>query len=287
MPPDFNLGEYVGIGLSTKQIGFLAGVIFFTIFAYIAIRRAQNTGGLGAAIWGNICVGLLAASVYVASVGLAEYLPEWLQPFTKPQELQRAAILAGLGCWAFVLLSAHSAPGELTKWLYRVAGVSCLGVGIYFGIAWFQQVELAPEFQRWTTSEMLLQMGIGISLVFLMVALWFKGRWSEPHVMWAYRSFIPLIGGALMFAIWQQYRTEIIPEDWQQFPFPKIIMSLTMIAVICGLLITLGAYFMREQRTTTSSTAPIKIAPKPVSNTKPLPVAIQLDAAGNPIIPAK
>ncbi|WP_020472104.1 hypothetical protein [Zavarzinella formosa] len=286
MPPEpgeFDLGAYVGVGLSSRQLYFVAGALFFGLFAFSAMRRAKNTGGAWAAVWGSAAIGLLAVGLHVTGRGLGDYLLAWLLPFTEQEPLQRAAILGILGCWAFVFLSAHWVNDPLAKWLCRLAGLGCVVAAAWLGVAWFRD-EIPEEARPWTTQEIFLQIGITLGLALLAVALWMKGQWTTPHTRWAYRSLVPVVLGGIALLALNQFGREI-PDDWKQFPFRRVILSLTAIGTACGLLIAIGAWFMRDQLPEPEPEAkPAPAKPKPVP-TKPLPVAVLLDDDGRPVVP--
>ena len=287
MPPEpirFDLGEYAGIGLDSRQICFLAGVLFFGIFAVIAMRRAGNAGGLWAAVWSSAAIALVALGIHIAGRGLGEHLPPWLTPLTDRETLQHAAILGVTGCWAFVFLSAHWVNDSLAKWFFRVLGLAMAGAGVWQGVAWFRHV-LPEEAHPYATRELLLQAGVAIGLLLLAVALWVRGRHSSPHSRWAFRSLVPLVIGGVTLLALDQFAREI-PEDWRSFPFRRVIVSLTGIGVGCGLLITVGAWLMRDRPAPELSEKPKRLpdAPKPAPANK-LPVAALLDDQGRPVVP--
>ncbi len=285
MPADFDLGEYVGVGLSTRQLAFAAGVLFFGLFAASAMRRAGRAGGVWAAVWGSAAVALAAVALYVAGRGLGDSLPEWLVPFTQPEPLQRAAAVGVLGCWAFIFLSAHWVNDSLLKWLFRVAGLGCLGVAAWLGATWFAD-DLPAEAKPWATTEIFLHVGGALGLLLLAAALWMKGRWGRPPARWAYRSLIPVVLGGLALMAYDRFAGHI-PDDWKDFPARRVIVALTGIGSVCGLLIAAGAWLMRDRPPAAEPTGK-SIAQKPKPKpAKPLPVAVLLDDAGRPILPPK
>src|SRR4051794_27965237 len=96
---EFDLGEFLGIGLDTTQIGYLAGSLFLGLFGLSALRRAKRAQGVVPAVWIAIAIGLLAGSLLVAARGFPESVPDAVRPWTDPDRLIRAAvILALLGC---------------------------------------------------------------------------------------------------------------------------------------------------------------------------------------------
>jgi len=282
VPDDFDLGAYVSVGLSTRQLAFLAGVLFFGLFAASAMRRAGRAGGAWAAVWGSAAVALAAAALYVAGRGMGHELPAWLAPFTQQEPVQRAAAVGVLGCWAFIFLSAHWVNDALAKWLCRVAGLGCLGVAAWLTATWFAD-DIPAEAKPWATTDILLLVGAALGLLLLAVALWVKGRFRPPHVRWAYRSLAPVALGGLALLAHDRFAAEI-PADWQDFPARRLIVALTAVGTACGLLIAAGAWLMRDRPPVSEPATPAAERPKPV---KPLPVAVLLDDDGRPVAPRK
>src|SRR3954468_8038562 len=85
---DFDPGEFLGVGLDTRQLGHLAGALFLGLFAVSALRRAGRAGGLLTALWLAVAIGLLAAAVSVAARGFPDQVPEDLRTWTEPDRLR-------------------------------------------------------------------------------------------------------------------------------------------------------------------------------------------------------
>lgn len=286
---DFNLGEYTGIGLDTRQLYFLAGVLFFGIFAILAVKRVSQTGGLWAAVWGSVAVCLIAVGIHLAGTGLADFVPEWLKPFTEKQLLQRSATLGVIACWSFFFLSAHWVNDALGKWIYRVIGVSLAGYGVWLAIGWFRDV-LPEEALPYATLNIVVRAGVAISLLLLAGGLWVKGKHSGQHWTWLYRSFIPLVLGGLALLIYDQIGS-LIPIEWQ-FPQTRAwIIQAIRIWTVAFLLICGVAWLAREkpikESTQVSNPRPSIYADPPRKEVPPaqLPVAILLDDQGRPVLP--
>src|SRR5207245_1718634 len=96
---DFDLGEFLGIGLNTTQFAHLAGALFLGLFALSALRRGKQAAGLLTAVWLAVAVGLLAGAILIAARGFPDQIPDDLKPWTNPEQLLRAAaVVCLLGC---------------------------------------------------------------------------------------------------------------------------------------------------------------------------------------------
>ena len=73
---DFDLGEYVGVGLSTNQIGYLAGALFLGLFGLSALRRAKGAIGVWPVVWVAVAIALFAGTLLVAARGFPDETPE-------------------------------------------------------------------------------------------------------------------------------------------------------------------------------------------------------------------
>src|SRR3954463_16157187 len=104
---EFDLGEFLGVGLSTSQIGYLAAALFLSLFAASALRRVRQASGPLPAVWIAVAVGLLAGAALLAARGFPDQVPEELKPWTDPDRLLRAAAVVSLVGFSLMLLSAH------------------------------------------------------------------------------------------------------------------------------------------------------------------------------------
>jgi len=69
---NFDLGQFLGIGLDSAQIGWLAGALFLALVGLSALHRASGAGGVFPAIWFAAAIGLLATAVMTAARGFPD-----------------------------------------------------------------------------------------------------------------------------------------------------------------------------------------------------------------------
>lgn len=285
---DFNLGEYAGIGLDTRQIYFLAGVLFFGLLSLIAMRRASQAGGLWAAVWGSVAVALIAWGIHIASWGLAGFLPSWLIPFTERETLQRTALLGVMACWSFVFFSAHWVNDSLGKWVCRVLGLITLGSGIWLGIGWFRE-SLPEEARPYATPDTIVQACVAVALVLLAVGLWVRGRHSSNHRRWLYRSFVPFVLGGLALLALDRFGNQL-PAEWQSIQFRYLIIQTIRVWTVAFFAICVVAWWVRDRPVAETPVKPKPAKLVPIESPKQvtpgtLPVAILLDDQGRPVLP--
>jgi hypothetical protein len=288
LPPwaaEFNLGEFLGIGLDTAQIGYLAGSLFLVLFSLSALRHAGQAQGLVPAIWIAIAIGLFGGAVLVAARGFPEQVPEAARPWTTPDRLIRAgAVLALAGC-ALVLISAHWVRGAMSRWLHRVTGLALGGVAVWLAAGWFAE-EIPAEVRVWTADRVIARAVLVLAVVFLGVAFWVRQSWGSPHARWLNRAVTP---PALAFAAglgWRWFGAEFAPEI-SATDVARVAAVLAVVATGTCLLIAGGAYLVRERPARTSERKPASVPAPPKPATKgPLPVAVLLDETGRPILPA-
>src|SRR4051812_34875154 len=186
---DFDLGETLGIGLSTTQIAHLAGALFLALFGLSALRRVGRTSGLLPAVWIAVAVGLLAGAFLIAARRFPDQIPEEARPFTDPDRLTRAAAaLALLGC-SLVLLSAHWATGAMARFAYRLAGLAVAGLAVWLAAGWFAD-QVPEEVRDWTAQAVITRAVVILALLFLAGALWVRPTGSA-HARWLNRSLTP------------------------------------------------------------------------------------------------
>jgi hypothetical protein len=282
----FDLGEFLGIGLSTTQIAHLAGALFLALLGLSALRRVGRSSGLLPAVWVAVAVGLLAGAVLVAARGFPDDIPEEARPWTEPDRLTRAAAaLALLGC-SLVLLSAHWAGGAMARFASRVAGLAVAAVAVWLAAGWFAD-QVPEEVRDWTAQAVITRIVVILALLFLAGALWVRQSGGAPHVRWLNRSLTPpaVTVAVLMALKWFGQR---LPEE---VPTADVRFVTTVLgAVVTGtcLLIAGGAYLLRERpqvrRKGASPPAPRPIPLEPVA--RPLPVAVLLDERGRPVVPS-
>ena len=77
---DFDLGEFLGVGLDTRQLGYLAAALFLGLFGLSALRRADRAGGPWPAVWIATAVGLILADFVVAPADSPNKSPKTCDP---------------------------------------------------------------------------------------------------------------------------------------------------------------------------------------------------------------
>lgn len=282
---EFNLGEYLGIGLDSAQIGYLAGALLMALLGLSAVRRAKPATGFIPAIWIAVAIGLFAGAFHVAARGFSDLIPDWLRPWAEPDRLSRAAAVAVLVVGSLVLLTAHWVEGAMARLVYRLGGLTLAGVAVWLAAGWFAD-DMPEEVREWTARTVLVRIGIIAGLVSLAVAFWTRQTQATPHVRWFNRSISPL---ALAIAV-------LLALDWfgpRVFPELPISDVRSVTYILAGvssgtfLLISGGAYFIRERPAATmverESQRPSIISLLPSG--RPLPVAVLLDDRGIPLVP--
>jgi hypothetical protein len=283
---DFDLGEMLGIGLSTVQIAHLAGALFLALFGLSALRRVRTATGVLPVVWIAVAVGLLAGAFLIAARGFPDQVPEELRPFTDPERLTRAAAaLALLGC-AFVLMSAHWTQGPTARFLCRLAGLATAGLAIWLAAAWFSD-QVPEEYREWTAQSVITHIVVVLSLLFLAGTFWVRQSGGAPHARWLNRTLTPpAITIAVLLALkWFGGR---LPEEVPTGDVRFVATVLGAVATGTCLLIAGGAYVLRERpaapRPKQKPPMPTAIPVGPIG--RALPVALMLDERGRPVAPA-
>jgi hypothetical protein len=287
---DFDLGEYVGIGLNTNQIGYLAGALFLGLFGLSALRHAKGASGVFPVVWIAVAVGLFAGALLLSARGFPDELPEWLRPWTEPNRLTRAAAVAILLGSATIFLSAHFARDGTAKLVSRFAGLALAGLALWLAAGWFAD-QVPQEAREWTGQITVMQAVVILGLVFLAAAFWMRQKSGPPHARWLNRTLAPpaIAIGAILGVRW--FGTRIWPElDTAEVQFVAVVVG----AVATGtcLLIAGGAFLLRPRPTTVKRPKrllPVAIPAElpPPAPARPLPVALLLDEHGRPAVPSQ
>ncbi|HJZ93703.1 MAG TPA: hypothetical protein VKE40_22705 [Gemmataceae bacterium] len=282
---DFDLGEFLAIGLDTSQIAHLAGSLFLGLFALSAVRRASAASGFLPAVWIAIGIALLAGGLAVAAHGFPDLIPDWLKPWTDPDRLTRAAAVAILlGC-SLVMLSAHWVRGPNRRLLVRLAGLALAGLAVWLAGGWFAD-QVPDEAREWTGRTVLVRAVVILGLVALAAAFWFRGAPGRPHSQWLNRTLSPaaLATAVILAARWFG---PLIPVDLPLSDVIRVAAVVGGLATGTCLLIAGGAYLMRERPPTPRPRPKVATAARrePVSDAPILPVAVLLDEHGRPILP--
>jgi hypothetical protein len=276
---DFDLGEFLGIGLDTRQIGCLAGALFLTLFGLSAFRRVRQASGPWPALWISVGLGLILCGVLVAARGFPDQVPDELRPWTDPDALLRTgAILGLLGC-SLVFLSAYWLRNPLPRLTSRCIGLALAGAAVWLAAGWFAN-ELPDEVRPWAARAVVTRALVVVGLLFLAGACWVRPAGETPHKRWANRILAcPTAGAGIVFAVRWFGRSV-----WLQLPVEEVGRVTAILAGVAAgtcALISVGAFLVRER--------PDR-APKRRSKSLrslPLPVAILLDDQGRPVRPAQ
>ena len=285
---EFDLGEFLGIGLDTAQIGHLAGALFLGLFSLSALRRVRQAAGPLPAVWIAVAVGLLAGAFLVAARGFPDQVPDELKPWADPDRLLRAAaVFCLLGC-SIVLLSAHWVRRPLWRLVLRTIGLAVAGTALWLAAGWFGD-QLPDEARPWAAREVVTRILAVAGLFILAVTFWFRPGDEAPHVRWATRSLAtPAIAWAVVLGL-RWFGPHVSPD----IPVREVSRVAAMLAAVaagtCGL-IAAGAYGLRERPPTKRPRRRSSMVdpPIPLARTdRPLPVAVLLDEHGRPVLPVR
>lgn len=283
---DFDLGQFLGIGLSTGQIGYLAGALFLALFGISALRRSTHAGGLFAALWIAVAIAVFAGGLLVAARGFPDEVPEQLKPWTEPERLLRAAAVLALFGFTLVLMSAHWVQSPARRIAARTVGLAVGGAALWVAAGWFGD-QLPDDARPWAARAVVSRILVVVGLLFLAGTFWFGLAEAAPHRRWAARTLVgPVAAVAIVFGL-QWFG----PSIWEELPVADARQVTVVLAAIaagtCGI-IAVGAYLLRDRpkrrptRRRALAAMPPIAEPEPV---RPLPVAVRLDADGRPILP--
>lgn len=283
---DFDLGEMLGIGLSTTQIARLAGALFLALFGLSALRRANRAGGLLPAVWIAVAIGLLSGAFLVVARGFPDEIPEEARPWTDPERLARAAAVLALLGFALMLVSAHWANGAMPRLGYRLAGLATAGLAAWLASGWFAD-QVPEEMRDWTARAVITRAVVILALLFLAGTFWVRQNRGTPHARWLNRALTPpaIAIGVLLALHWFGPR---LPPEVPTADVRFVTVVLGAVATGTCLLIAGGAYLIRERptrkRKKPRQAAPPSIPLEPAG--RALPVALLLDDRGRPIVPS-
>lgn len=279
----FDLGEFLGIGLDTREIGYLAGALFLGCFGIAALRRAKRAEGWLPIVWIAIAVGLFAGALVVTARGFPDQIPESVRPWIDANRLVRTGAIVALVGASLVCLSGHWIRGALARWTCRVIGLVLAGVAVWLAAGWFSQ-EMPAEVRPWTAEIVIERCVIVVALALLAGAFWVRRTWSTPHSRWANRAFAP---AALAFAVvlgWRWFGT-LLRIDLDSSKLEQTTVVAAVIATAACLLIAAGAYLLRERPVVKRPSQPVRVKEVSKSPPGPLPVAVLLDDHGRPVLP--
>jgi hypothetical protein len=287
---EFDLGEYVGIGLNTNQIGYLAGALFLGLFGLSALRHAKGASGVLPAVWIAVAVGLFAGALLLSARGFPDELPEWLRPWTEPNRLTRvAAVAILLGC-AAVCLSAHFVHSAMARLACRFVGLLIAGLALWLGAGWFAD-QVPFEAREWTGQTTVMQIVVLLGIVFLAAAFWVRKNWGSPHACWLSRALTPPAIAMAVILGTRWFGARIWPE-LQTAEVQYVAVVLGAIGTATCLLIAAGAYLFRQRAA--NAKRPVRFIPVALPTDPPtpaagrrLPVAVLLDEHGRPVLPGR
>lgn len=283
---EFDLGQFLGIGLDSAQIGYLAGALFLGLFGVSALRRATRAGGPVAAFWIAVAVGLFAGGLATAAHGFPDQVPEDLKSWAEPDRLFRAAAVVAFLGFALVLLSAHWVRRPRWRFCVRTLGLAATGTALWLAAGWFGD-QLPEEARPWAARAVVTRVMVLAALLFLAGASWFRPADEPPHRRWAARTLAaPAVAAAVVLGLRWFGRSV-----WADLPVGDATrMTLAIAAVATGTcgIIAAGAFMLRDRpaRRPAARRTPTKPLPlaEPESG-RPLPVAVLLDESGRPVLP--
>jgi hypothetical protein len=279
---DFDLGEFLGVGLDTRQLGYLAAALFLGLFGLSALRRVRQAGGPWPAVWIATAVGLILGGLLVVAHGFPDQVPDDLRPWTVPDRLLRAgAVLCLLGC-SLVFLSAYWLRAPVARLTSRAVGVVLIGTAVWLAAGWFGD-QLPDEARPWAARPVVTRALAVLGLMFVAVASWFRPPDEAAHKRWANRiPAAPAAGAAVVFAV-RWFGASV----WPDIPIDEIGRVAVILAAVwtgtCAL-VTTGAYLLWERSDRPRRRQSERLSPA----VRPrLPIAVLLDDQGRPVLPAQ
>jgi hypothetical protein len=279
----FDLGEFLGIGLDTREIGYLAGALFLGLFGIAALRRAKRAEGWVPIVWIAIAVGLFTGTLVVTARGFPDQIPESVRPWIEQNRLVRVGAIVAIVGASLVCLSGHWVRGALARWICRVIGLVLAGVAVWLAAGWFSE-DMPADVRPWTAEIFVERCVIVVSLALLAGAFWVRQTWGTPHSRWANRALAP---AALCFAVilgWRWFGT-LFRIDLDSSKLEQTTTVAAALAIAICLLIAAGAYLLRERPVFKRPSRPFRIKEVSKSSAGPLPVAVLLDDQGRPVLP--
>ena len=281
-----DLGEFLGLGLDTAQIGHLAGALFLALFGLSALRRVTRAPGLLPAVWIAVGLGLLAGAVLVTARGFPDHIPDELRPWTVPDRLVRAAAVLGLLGVATLCVSAHWVRRPAARLGFRLVGLLLVGAAVWLAAGWFAD-ELPDEARPWAARPIVTRALVVLGLVSVAALLWLRPPDEPAHRRWGNRTLaVPLVGIAMVMAV-RWFGPVLMPELAVAGVVRRAVV-ITAVATATGGVVTVGAYLFRPRSAKARrgvAATPANDSPLPLAR-RPLPVAVLLDDQGRPVLPA-
>ena len=280
----FDLGEFLGLGLDTAQIGHLAGALFLALFALSALRRVTRAPGPMPAVWIAISLGLAVGAVLVAARGFPDQIPDELRPWTVPDRLLRAAAVLGLFGCAVTCLSAHWVERPMARLGYRLLGLFLVGTAVWLSAGWFAD-ELPEEARPWAARPVVTRALTVLGMLAVAAMFWMRPADESAHRRWASRTLAtPAVGLAVILVI-QWFGPSLVP-DLAVDEAVRVAVVVTLVATGTCAAVAVGAYWLRpvnqnRARPRTNGDPPAA----PPAERRQLPVALLLDDQGRPVLP--
>ena len=290
MPPlvaEFDLGEYVGIGLDTNQIAYLAGTLFLGLFRPVraAAREPRHRRAPGRV--GCDCDWLVCRRVSPRRSQLPGRDSRVAQTLDGdgPAHPRRGG--RGPVGVRRILMSAHWANGPMARLGYRIAGLGLAALAAWLGGGWFAD-QMPFQIQEWLVQKTIMRAVVVLALLFLAAAFWVRHSSGPPHARWRSRILTPPAIAMATFLATRWFGTRVWP-DLQVSEVESAAVVLGAIGTGTCILIAAGAYLIRERPVPTATpvaqVSPAKL--RPAAPSRPLPVAVLLDEQGRPVLPAK
>ncbi len=279
---EFNLGEYLGIGLNTAEIGYLAGALFLGLLGLAALRRAFQARSISSAIWITIALAFLAGAL-LAVARISQSDSRCRPPMDgavstrtlrgRTRASRRIADLhlrkLGSSCAGAMDVEGHWACPRGCRHL-----VSCRLV------RGRNPVRGSPVDGKHRHRPRRVPVGSRES------RCGFLGRKMEgsPHARWANRALSP---AALAFAVILACRWfgSLFGKGFEPSEVERVTLLLAIIATGTCLAIAGGAYLLRERPARMTPTRRSVLASEPIVPARPLPVALLLDERDRPVVP--
>jgi hypothetical protein len=279
---DVDLAEFLGVGLDTRQIGYLAAALFLALFGLSALRRVRQAGGPWPVVWIALAVGLILGAFLVVAHGFPDRIPDELRPWIDSDRLLRAgAIVSLLGC-SIVFLSAYWLRNPLPRLTLRAVGLALSGAALWLAADWFGD-QLPDEARPWAARAVVTRALAVLGLLFVTGTCWVRLPGEALHKRWANRILaVPAGGAAVLFAV-RWFGSSVWP-DLPADDVGRVTIILAAVGTGTCALIAAGAYLLRD-RSKHPRRQPSEA--RPPNPRQPLPVAVLLDDHGRPVVPAQ
>ena len=279
--PEFNLGEFLGIGLSTTEIGYLASAFFS---GYLDLPRCGGHRGT------MDCFALFGLPLHSPSAhrhfsSRCSDFPS-KSPTSFVRGLNRIGSSVPGPCLRFSARRSFVCRATGFRALaldLRVVGLVLAGVAVWLAAGWFAD-EIPSEVRPWTANTVIARGVIVLALASLAVAFWARRMEGSPHARWANRararppwqshSFLPGGGSARYSGQASRRLSCNEPLFFWQSSRPARVSQLRAEPICSANAPRLN---LRLRRST--------LASPPIVPARPLPVALLLDERDRPVAP--